>query len=237
MAEFVKRGKAAASHGIKATYRVKIGQKRARRTELQHAQKRRAAKHEVVEGRNRLTKWFKPKAQGESAEEDDDDEVDIYALREEDECSDDDKGSVEEEEEGQEGEVSVPSVGIGSSNVQYAHVSLLRNPLGSLSVFSLSTTGLTPIVPFLSTPHLPPDSPSPSPSPLPSRPISPRPNDHTDLEADDEQPPAVPCEPGNFLPPPSIESAKSALADIKNLLKPPRDTGAGYKDPNLDLVL
>jgi len=135
MAEFVKRGKTAASHGIKATYQVKIGQKRSRQTEAQHTQKRRVAKLKGTEGRNQLTRWFKPKVQGESGEEEDDKEVDIYALKEEGECLDDDEDSAEEEEE-EEDQVSVPSVGIGSSNVQFAHVSLLRNPLGSLSVFS-----------------------------------------------------------------------------------------------------
>ncbi|KAH9924420.1 uncharacterized protein B0H18DRAFT_1119954 [Fomitopsis serialis] len=36
---------------------------------------------------------------------------------------------------------------------------------------------------------------------------------------------------------PSLESAKAALADIKLLLRPPRKTGYGYKDPKLDRVL
>ena len=36
-----------------------------------------------------------------------------------------------------------------------------------------------------------------------------------------------------FVPPPTLESAQSALTDIKNILRPPRKTGNGYKDPDL----
>ncbi|KDQ19532.1 hypothetical protein BOTBODRAFT_28110 [Botryobasidium botryosum FD-172 SS1] len=39
------------------------------------------------------------------------------------------------------------------------------------------------------------------------------------------------------LPAPTIDTAKQALADIKHILKPPRDSGPGYKDPGLDLLL
>jgi hypothetical protein len=42
---------------------------------------------------------------------------------------------------------------------------------------------------------------------------------------------------GNYSPAPTLEDAKSALDDLTTILKPPRKTGAGYKDPGLDLVL
>lgn len=40
-----------------------------------------------------------------------------------------------------------------------------------------------------------------------------------------------------FIPPPTAESAAAALGDLLRLLWPPRKTGAGYKDPRLDLLL
>jgi hypothetical protein len=40
-----------------------------------------------------------------------------------------------------------------------------------------------------------------------------------------------------FQPPPSIEVAQEALDVIKKLLKPPRDTGGGYKASGLDDLL
>ena len=39
------------------------------------------------------------------------------------------------------------------------------------------------------------------------------------------------------LPPPSLNAAQTALADIKRVLKPLHNTGCGYKSPGLDLVL
>jgi hypothetical protein len=42
---------------------------------------------------------------------------------------------------------------------------------------------------------------------------------------------------GRFVPPPSIDDAKKALVDLTQLLRPRRETGAGYKDPGLDLLL
>ncbi|KAJ8691909.1 hypothetical protein PTI98_011428 [Pleurotus ostreatus] len=40
----------------------------------------------------------------------------------------------------------------------------------------------------------------------------------------------------NARHPPSIAEAKSALADIKKILRPPHKTGNGYKDPVLDVL-
>jgi hypothetical protein len=42
---------------------------------------------------------------------------------------------------------------------------------------------------------------------------------------------------GTFMHAPSIEEAQAALDNLKRILKPPRATGRGYKDPGLDLVL
>jgi hypothetical protein len=52
------------------------------------------------------------------------------------------------------------------------------------------------------------------------------------VDCDDEQSdcPQVP-EKGIFEAPPSIDAARLALEAIKLVLKPHRDTGAGYKDP------
>ena len=41
---------------------------------------------------------------------------------------------------------------------------------------------------------------------------------------------------GHFDPPLSIDKAAAALKDIKLILKPPQDIGAGYKDPELDFL-
>jgi hypothetical protein len=41
---------------------------------------------------------------------------------------------------------------------------------------------------------------------------------------------------GTFSPPPTIDEVVLALQDIKKILKPPRKTGPGYKDPELDLM-
>lgn len=58
------------------------------------------------------------------------------------------------------------------------------------------------------------------------------------VDCDDEQSecPQVP-EKGLFEPPPSIAAARSALEAIKLVLKPYRDTRAGYKDPHLNLMM
>ncbi|KDQ17862.1 hypothetical protein BOTBODRAFT_541926 [Botryobasidium botryosum FD-172 SS1] len=37
-----------------------------------------------------------------------------------------------------------------------------------------------------------------------------------------------------YKPPPTIEAATLALQDLKDILHPPRKSGAGYKDPKLD---
>jgi hypothetical protein len=42
--------------------------------------------------------------------------------------------------------------------------------------------------------------------------------------------------PETFSPPPTINEVVLALQGIKKILKPPRKTGPGYKDPELDLM-
>jgi hypothetical protein len=42
---------------------------------------------------------------------------------------------------------------------------------------------------------------------------------------------------GQFTPPPTVEEATLALADLKLILRPPRNSGRGHKDPKLDLLL
>ena len=42
---------------------------------------------------------------------------------------------------------------------------------------------------------------------------------------------------GIFVPPPTVEDAKLAYKDIQEILQPRRKTGAGHKDPGLDLLL
>jgi hypothetical protein len=58
------------------------------------------------------------------------------------------------------------------------------------------------------------------------------------VDCDEEQSdfPQVP-EAGIFLPSPSIEDAQAALTAIKLILKPPRASGIGTKDPQIDLLL
>jgi hypothetical protein len=40
-----------------------------------------------------------------------------------------------------------------------------------------------------------------------------------------------------FVPAPSMEEARAALADLGQILRPQRNSGAGYKNPKLDLLL
>ena len=42
---------------------------------------------------------------------------------------------------------------------------------------------------------------------------------------------------GQFTPPPTVKEATLALADLKLILRPPRNSGRGHKDPKLDLLL
>jgi hypothetical protein len=58
------------------------------------------------------------------------------------------------------------------------------------------------------------------------------------VHCNDEQPdcPQVP-EKRIFKALPSIDAARSALEAIKLVLKPHRDMGAGYKDPQIDLLM
>ena len=42
----------------------------------------------------------------------------------------------------------------------------------------------------------------------------------------DTLPPTIPLEPGVFQPPPDLKTAKQAYVDIKNLIKPPYNTGS-----------
>jgi hypothetical protein len=42
---------------------------------------------------------------------------------------------------------------------------------------------------------------------------------------------------GQYVPPPTVAEATSALVDLKLILRPPRNSGGGYKDPKLDLLL
>jgi hypothetical protein len=60
----------------------------------------------------------------------------------------------------------------------------------------------------------------------------------SEVDRDEEQSdcPQAP-ERGLFEPPPSLELARSALAGIKIVLNPPRNTRAGHKDPGFDLLL
>jgi hypothetical protein len=41
---------------------------------------------------------------------------------------------------------------------------------------------------------------------------------------------------GTFVEAPSVMEAKQAWEDLKRIIKPPRNAGPGYKDPNLDLL-
>ena len=40
-----------------------------------------------------------------------------------------------------------------------------------------------------------------------------------------------------YVPAPSLDVAKLALHDIKQILRPRRKSGAGYKDPGFNLLL
>jgi hypothetical protein len=62
-------------------------------------------------------------------------------------------------------------------------------------------------------------------------------NDNDKENDEDDTPLTSPINSALFVPPPSMEAAKVALTDLGLLLRPPRQTGAGYKNPKLDLLL
>ena len=57
--EYVQRAKSASKQGVRATYKVKVGQKRSRRREKGLAQKRTMEEQKGLVNKNQLTKWFK----------------------------------------------------------------------------------------------------------------------------------------------------------------------------------
>jgi hypothetical protein len=67
-------------------------------------------------------------------------------------------------------------------------------------------------------------------------------SDREDDEEVDEELPipwtnSTPVLAGQFIPPPTINEARLALVDLKLILRPPRSSGWGHKDPKLDLLL
>ena len=56
MREYVQRGKSAAKQGVRATYKVKVGQKISRRREQELAQKRTMEEQKGLGNGNQLTK-------------------------------------------------------------------------------------------------------------------------------------------------------------------------------------
>ncbi|KAG2033109.1 hypothetical protein BDR03DRAFT_1014657 [Suillus americanus] len=69
---------------------------------------------------------------------------------------------------------------------------------------------------------------------------APRFDEPKDEEVDGDQPipwtHSTPVLPGQSIPPPTVGKAKLALVDLKLILRPPQ-SGPGYKDPKLDLLL
>jgi hypothetical protein len=47
----------------------------------------------------------------------------------------------------------------------------------------------------------------------------------------------LPSVAGQYVPPPTVAKATSALVDLKLILRPPPNSGGRYKDPKLDLLL
>jgi hypothetical protein len=65
-------------------------------------------------------------------------------------------------------------------------------------------------------------------------------SDNDDEELDEENMPTpwtgAPFLAGQYLPPLTVEEAAAALKDLKLILNPPRDSGIGYKDTQLNLL-
>jgi hypothetical protein len=63
--------------------------------------------------------------------------------------------------------------------------------------------------------------------------------ENEEMVEDDEPAPwsQTPFVAGQYTPPPTVAEAASTLADLNLLLRPPRDSGGGHKDPNLDSLL
>lgn len=123
-----------------------------------------------------------------------------------------------------------------------------------MDLFSIQAA---PPDPTNTSPEAPPTGPSSSLQPTPEQiaaarawtlalmrpptPDEPEPSQPTEREvmpqSDDAggavPPPSTTTRSGTYIPAPTIEVATQALADIKLILRPPRDSGAGYKDPKL----
>ena len=227
--EIVKWGKDAARRGIKATYAVKIGQKQSTCTQNRKAQVVRDTLNVAPCNGRGLDQWLKhvhnPNKEGgdqssgvvgeqprsavifEEEEESSKEESAVGSDKEEEDEESSEDG--DEEFGGREYESSDnnPSNKSCRNSPEPAHIQSQSNPSSSIQ---------PPI-------HQPSITFAPEPlcEPVP----------------DLEQLPIVPLEPELKFLPSSLEAVKKAHKDISLLLKPSRRMGAGYKDPELDLVL
>jgi hypothetical protein len=126
---------------------------------------------------------------------------------------------------------AIPPLGVAIGDVFNTTVMLPHHvaiPSSPHSMATRDTTGVCPTSPhYASIP------------PLGAEPILPASVEEENNEGEDRhhEPEEESETRGKFTPPPTIESAKAALTDIKVILNPMRKSGKGHKDPGLDLLL
>ena len=214
--EFIRRGSSAAMRGAKATYAVKIGQRQSRHTENWNKQKLLEAHHEGIEGGNKITRWFHKKS----------------APGHEPPAGHDNASTSQSAIYN-----STMATEVEESSLTDDKIPLLppSTQVPSSVASSISESGslfdITQSLPEFALPD------SQDQDKLTN-------SDEIDetitnlVNCDDAQSdPSQAPEKGPFEPPPTIDVARLALADIKLVLKPNRDTGAGYKDPGIDLLM
>jgi len=214
MKEVVKRGRDAALRGIKGNYAVKVGQQQSRRRENEKKQSKVAALREGIQGGNQITNWFQKKPRARKH----DSMIGVSVAQSLAARSMIMEGEKNSEEEG---EHSLPP----STQASTRASTQVPSPIGSISSENGSEhdiTQLSSVEEQVAGDNLPEV-------------------DETIaglVDCDDEQSDCLQVpEKGVFEPPPSVDAARSALEAIKLVLKPRRDTGAGYKDPHIDLLM
>ena len=217
MQEFIKRGSGAAVRGVKGTYAVKVGQLRSKQSQNWDKQKELQALREGVEGGNQLTRWFHKKSPlGHEPP------ASLIGASTSQSVLYDSTLSTDADESSSDGG-SVPPSLPPSTRAPSPVASLISQ---SESEFDITQSLPEPALPYIGE-RVEPTSLQDIDQTIASL-----------VDCDEEQfeLPQAP-EKGLFEPPPTIDVAKLALADIKRVLKPHRDTGAGYKDPKIDLLL
>jgi hypothetical protein len=215
--EVVKRSRDAAMKGLKATYAVKLGQTQSKRTINRHKQANVAAQREGIQGGNEITKWFRRQSETQDKSlrsrsgKSNGRSLSAESIRGDLAMEEEEDELESEDEPSMPPSTRAPSPSLSeTSNNGDEFTDRLRKNHAADSEERFEPTSMVDIPPAVAS----------------------------EVDRDEEQSdrPQAP-ERGLFEPPPSLESARSALAGIKLVLNPPQDTGVGHKDPGYDLLL